>query len=456
MSKQENKTINNYKTSFNNDDYNTHSRISNSIDEDNLRSYQDYIESKDEKDFNQANINFNSDNKSTGEQTDEMDIECNSKIIQNRTFVYKKDKEINNSSFFINKFSTEAITLEQKKSIHFYTSKTNFDNINLHQKLNNKKIGDLCQNHPNKLFYELKNIRGEIESLEKSMPHIYSNPEEILGKKYELLMRKQELEKNLCKNIKLSELKVYNISESENKQFYYIKCIYFHSFLFWLFHSHVFKIIKKFFKIPKYIKEKEQNHGKFYQIGVRAAIFQCAQSLENSISFNCKNYNVRLRKLSINNQLGCKNENYRNFFNLFLIDIYSNLSPKKQPKDKKGFIINKKEIIEKNKKLIKKLIKKEENNGKVENKILNILFTKTTFKEILESFLLNHPFIEKSISDNETKGRIELNNFQTYENCLNDKYDKKTKEELKIRIFKIIKGDKSEIKTRKSRKIAKK
>ena len=94
-------------------------------------------------------------------------------------------------------------------------------------------------------------------------------------------------------------------------------------------------------------------------------------------------------------------------------------------------------------------------NENIKIKILNILFNKTNFNIILKAFLDDRNDIIVYDSDLGKNIKIVLEGFKTFKDCLNDRYDKTSKGELKKWISKLMKEQDESIKPRKHRNLGK-
>jgi hypothetical protein len=179
---------------------------------------------------------------------------------------------------------------------------------------------------------------------------------------------------------------------------------------------------------PKYLLRKRKRPSKFYANGIRKILTVCAKNLDISIRNLCKKYKIKIYKLNIKNIIKWSIKDLKNFFEKSIIDIYCSLLPKKchndfkkELKDKNPKEIQKKrqeiqgKYYEKNKKVIEKLLKAEEEDKDVKIKKLNFLFNgKTIFWDILKSFIKN----TKKISNN--NGNVKLAEFKTIKDIERD------------------------------------
>jgi len=181
-------------------------------------------------------------------------------------------------------------------------------------------------------------------------------------------------------------------------------------------------------RIPKYLKEKgiKGNHDNSSDDNIIKCVFTSVKNcVHNFINLLCiEKYGIKLNPLNLQPELGSSHESYRKFCENDLNSIYINSVPKNiksYPKELKNENINQK---------VKYL---NENNKIWIKKTNDTLFKEIRFYDMIEVYFDNSiKFIEK---DNI---KIDLGNFERYDNCLNDKYDKETKERIKNKIKKIL------------------
>ena len=178
-------------------------------------------------------------------------------------------------------------------------------------------------------------------------------------------------------------------------------------------------------KVPNYLKNKNENKSKFYEIGTKRIITECFKSLDNFI----KNKNVKIYKLYPKRQVKSSNLDLKLFFNKSIYNIYIDNLPKRLPsKYKNDRESCKNEISEIIKRQISEAIEKEKKDEKEEKTILNILFNgETTFWNIFETFIYD----KDKITINSKYVNIE--GFSTLKDRL-FLFNEEDKNELKLRI----------------------
>ena len=243
--------------------------------------------------------------------------------------------------------------------------------------------------------------------------------------------KKQNLENKLCHILNISEIKDFDMIEEIIK----------------LYEE---KEKEKEKKIPNYLKNREDDKTKFRDIGGRSVFSECSKSLDEYIRKILKQYNIRIHKLTIKKQIKFSFTDYRNFCKKLIIDIYSDSIPRRTKKEYKNESKN-----TFNESSIKKAIEKEKMNENIKIKILNILFNKTNFNIILKAFLDDKNDIIVYDSDLGKNIKIVLEGFKTFKDCLNDRYDEKSKGELKKWIIELMKEESVNIKPRKHRNLGK-
>ena len=178
-------------------------------------------------------------------------------------------------------------------------------------------------------------------------------------------------------------------------------------------------------KVPNYLKNKNENKSKFYEIGTKRIITECFKSLDNFIN----NKKVIIYKLYPNQQVKSSILDLKLFFNKSIYNIYIDNLPKRLPsKYKNDRESCKNEISEIIKIQISEAIEKEKKDEKEEKTILNILFNgETTFWNIFETFIYD----KDKITINSKYVNIE--GFSTLKDRL-FLFNEEDKNELKLRI----------------------
>lgn len=158
----------------------------------------------------------------------------------------------------------------------------------------------------------------------------------------------------------------------------------------------------------------------------------CSKEITIFIGNLCKKYKILIHKLTISSQLGENFEEFRDFFNKKIAEIYKDFKPRRLPKENKEYDFTIKEI--------NKAIEKEDKIEKEENKILHKIFKYATFGNFLITFLDDLDFI----TCKDEYGNIiifKIEEFRTYKNCLNN-FSEPEKDAYKEDMKRIISGKK--------------
>ena len=135
-------------------------------------------------------------------------------------------------------------------------------------------------------------------------------------------------------------------------------------------------------------------------------------SFDNFIRAKCYKYIKNLHKLNINSQIGHNIEEYRQFLDQYLIDIYSKSRPRNVNAECKENPLAYTYNIDQ----LHKVIEMEKNDKTAKIKILDIMLNKTKAKDSFRLFLTDCNKMEV-IENNVNKIEINLEGFQTYKNC---------------------------------------
>ena len=403
-----------------------------------------YINSTiNDEDYN-SNQNINEDNGLSFEEYDSKKLD----EIQNETTDIKPKKLFNveyiktSDTTHKKKENNNCSSGDKNSTIDLKESEKEFNKPDL---LNSKNIefiiskpANLNQNGPNKrnrelplnycevinIFLKLKNLEKKKKSEIRESKDCWSTDLSNIIKKENDLIESLEIEiMNLIevKNLELIKQKYNNV---------WINYIVLMVYLDWLRLYYSRPIFNKF-KVPLYLKNKQLNKSKFYEIGTRRIIAACIHSLNCVVKKLCENIYIDIFELSIKSQLGDSIIDFKKLFDKKIEDIYKDFIPKSIPKEYR----HKKELYDKVKLQIKYSLLKEKLNKTISIKKLNIILTRTNFWTILEAFINDKNDIE-FINVNGLVNTINLGKFHTLKDYFL-KFKDDDKEELKKRLIEI-------------------